>query len=228
MSVAERVLAQAEQGPARSLTEIKSDYDVLYNFWLMGLPGFGSFEQFIEHHRGDSSPKTVGNFLQSMDLYMRFAIIRQRRMREPKSYMFDPAMTLPGTLYHATGSAALEGIARHKAIMSSRKVLEVGEVIKTGEHITVVHAGLEAVYTTRCFSSDYCLARWFNECHVVFGIKEGAAPLIADKAYTLIGPEVPLRELSVVHTEDVFQDKMSEWLKANNIDIPIEPIAYVT
>ncbi len=86
---------------------------------------------------------------------------------------------------HGSGSAALEGIAKEKKILSARKVLKSFADIKTGEWVTLtsIYADdqedlqsrtLTDIYVTAGNSPylEYTLRRWFNESPIVFHINK--------------------------------------------------------
>lgn len=142
-------------------------------------------------------------------------------------------------LYHSTGSASLEGIAKHGAILSARKAVESGESVKTGEYNTYISRdgysvsggkeGLRSVYTSRILDTGYGVARWFNEHRVVFGISEERISkyLKEHKGETdirfedysgegiAIGPEVPLDVVGVIYGDRLYLDELNEWKEKN-------------
>lgn len=139
-------------------------------------------------------------------------------------------------LFHATGSAALEGIGRHGAILSARRARELGEPIKTGEYNTYIgwngfsvsggEGGLGNVYTLGSLSTSYALVRWFDEFDVVFGLSRERMERYLrdekghDKFYLSdfagegirVGPEAPLKLVETVNTEVSFVPFMKNWV----------------
>lgn len=138
-------------------------------------------------------------------------------------------------LYHATGSASLSGIAKHKAILSARRARELGEDVKTGEYNTYIgwqdysvsggREGLSSIYTSRSPHTGYSIARWFDEYHLVFGlsIERIARYLKEHKGETdirfadfagegiRIGPEAPLELVDVIYGEHIYLDDLDRW-----------------
>jgi len=142
-------------------------------------------------------------------------------------------------LYHATGSASLDGIARHGAILSANKAVALGETVKTGEYNTYIgwdeqsasggRSGLGSIYTSKDPYSGYGIARWFNEYNVVFGLsKEKIAKYLQkDKGETnirfedyagegiTIGPDAPLELVDIIYADHIYLDELNKWKEKN-------------
>jgi hypothetical protein len=75
-------------------------------------------------------------------------------------------------IFHATSSAALPGIARHRAILSARAAAMMDQAIASGEYLHNARSGqpsLESIYMSNLLDDGYSTLRWFNEFPVVFG-----------------------------------------------------------
>lgn len=138
---------------------------------------------------------------------------------------------LPANLYHATGSAALDGIQRHGALLASHKAIEKGEVIKTGEAVTQSwKPGAGNVYTEESFEEfGYATVRWFDEFKVGFGTtkdsvlkyrsgEKGKKDIwfhnLAGEGIR-IGTDLPLRFITLLTTEYEHLDKLRAWARKN-------------
>ena len=141
-------------------------------------------------------------------------------------------------LYHTTGSASLEGIAKHGALLSARRAIESEEAVKTGEQNTYIgwedHSqmggkkGLASVYTSKFPHIGYSVARWFDEYHVIFGLsRERITTYIQahnqpddrlkefPKGEVRIGPEVPLELVDSIYGEHIYLKQLLEWKEKN-------------
>lgn len=131
--------------------------------------------------------------------------------------------------WHATGSASLPGIERHKAVLSSSRAQEVGEDVMTGEHNGMGKGRLLGnIYVNQAgLSRGYSLSRWFDEYSVVIGIsKEKLAKYFQEKGEkweavdlrgegTTIGPEVPLQAVDVLYSQREYLPRLNEWAQRN-------------
>ena len=144
----------------------------------------------------------------------------------------------PG-LYHTTGSATLDGISKQKAILSAREAIKREEEVKTGEYNTYIghdnHSvsgrkqGLGDVHVSRSLHTGYTIARWFNEYPLAFGIAEERTRKhlkeIDEKSDTAfinwagegirLGPEIPLDLVDVIYCEQIYLDKLKQWVSKN-------------
>ena len=142
-------------------------------------------------------------------------------------------------LYHATGSAALDGIAEHNAILAANKAVKLGgEIVKTGEYsikpsydnFRIEDGEREYGIYNLIYASDrpiiaYAIARWFDEFHVIFGLSKdkiaeyqkehgGEIGGVVGVDFT-IGSKVPLELVDVIYGEYISLDKLKEWQEKN-------------
>lgn len=144
-------------------------------------------------------------------------------------------------LFHATGSAALPGIARQGAILSARRLTASGERIRTGEfqhtqgQVKVIGDNkqpLENVYASTYLSPDYATSGWFDEYPVVFGFDGRSVEdfLVREKGWRearLVGPnahgwlagdELPVSLVRALYTFSPFVARLAEWSRVNTPD----------
>lgn len=139
------------------------------------------------------------------------------------------------SLYHASGSAALPGIAKHNALLSAKKLTESDHTIMTGEYVGYINwngysvsggkKGLSNIYTSKSPHTGYCTFRWFDEYPVVFGISEtklrkylqdsniDTDPYLENLAGEgiTIGPSVPLYLVETLYANFVNLDSLKKW-----------------
>jgi hypothetical protein len=224
---ARRALNRAEENSSSS-AELMEDLHVLHEQWKRQVSGFNSIQEFLDQFGQEITDKGKGRFYCDVDQWMRYRVIPQRRMKPAKFDMFSSNMTRANTLYHATGSAALDGIARRGAIISSGRAQELGENIETGEHrMFAIETGLTGVNSTPWFNSDWCLARWFDEYHIVFGLDTDKVEVEREGVYTILSPEVSIDAVKLVHTEDQFKTRVQSWLMQQGLDVPVLEMAYI-
>lgn len=137
-------------------------------------------------------------------------------------------------LVHATGSAALDGIAKCKAILSAEAVHQQGGTVHTGEFVSLILAD-PAIKTPQTgdgqiFADDtgmshwgYSMLRWFDEARVTFGIskRKQRAHIQASNpfgdinkfyaGYT-IGPTAPLENVAVISAPKENEARIREWI----------------
>lgn len=138
-------------------------------------------------------------------------------------------------LTHSSGSSALEGIAKHKAILSSKEAGDRGEKIKTGEYTSFVNSDLKEgrrlgdVYANKegvpHFLVGYNFVNWFNEYYVTFGInknKQENSLIVKDEKIkdfgsegVLIGSEVPLENIDYVYCQKLYKNEVNKWVEKN-------------
>lgn len=149
----------------------------------------------------------------------------------------------PPDYSHASGSAALKGIAEEGAIVNSLELLEMGKGLKTGEksHYMSTDAvelrGLGSIYTDKGDPRPgYNTLRWFDEYHVTFGInkeRQSAYMRTTDVRYedsrdpeqlsydtimnegTLVGRRVPLDAIDYVYAWHGRKEDAEKWTKAH-------------
>jgi hypothetical protein len=141
-------------------------------------------------------------------------------------------------LYHSTGSASLESIAKYGALLSARRATELGEAVKTGEHNTYIgpedqpqmggEKGLTSVYVSTFPHIGYCVARWLDEYHVIFGLsRERTTTYIQThiqsdgrleefrRGEIRIGSEVPFGLVDICYGDYIYLDKLRAWQETN-------------
>lgn len=149
----------------------------------------------------------------------------------------------PPDYSHASGSAALLGIADEGAIVNSLELLEKGKVPETGERShylstdAEVQRGLGSIYADKGDPQQgYNTLRWFDQYHISFGInreRQNAYMRTTDVRYedsseseqlsydtimnegTLIGRRVPLSAVQYVYAWQGRKSDAEEWAKAH-------------
>lgn len=130
-------------------------------------------------------------------------------------------------LFHSTGSASLDGIGQHEALLSSTEASLGHTPLKTGEIYEAqgTRRTLGSVYAAENMHRGYSLARWFDEYHVTFGISLSAQEAFLQKKYPdrvidvtdwmnegiTIGPRVPLQHIRTVLVDFVQKGAMQTW-----------------
>jgi len=132
---------------------------------------------------------------------------------------------------HSSGSAALEGIEKSRAILSAQEVESRDMKVNTGEHVSYVNQesgtpvaggkyGLGSVYASnRGYSSGYCHINWFDEYYVAFGInKQKQADFLVKAGYK--------NELTLDDDSTPFLDMGSEGVEIGN-EVPLTAVEIV-
>jgi len=140
-------------------------------------------------------------------------------------------------IFHASGSVALSGIERQRAILSARRALENGESVITGEHVffysgsydgsvTRRKIGIGSVYMDLAPALGYSIARWFDEYWVVFGSKKEWIKRYNDEGGQevsffrwsdgiRVGDELPLNLIESVYVRHRFLPQILPWVRKN-------------
>lgn len=134
-------------------------------------------------------------------------------------------------LFHASGSAALHGLAERGALLSARKRLQESGTIVSGEYLGdqyQVNEALEEIYMSNHARDGYSTTRWFNEYPVVFGFSSvDLEQRLAEKGIkrNLIGyngdghhagDEVPLSACRAVYAPKERLAEVQAWAAAVN------------
>lgn len=134
--------------------------------------------------------------------------------------------------YHATNSAVLEGIARRKALVSSKIIVEAGEELQNGEVSGERRWFHEQVFVYDDKISDgYGHPRWFDQYEVVFGISIAKQCQYLEATYQErgiwslsegyeIGSQVPLKNLNFIAAPAAHIPKLRQWVQENCPEIP--------
>jgi hypothetical protein len=153
-------------------------------------------------------------------------------------------------LFHATGSAALDGISQHKALLSAGESEARGNPIKTGEYLHRSKDGeipvggtngLEDLYGSSLMDAGYATIRWFNEFPVVFGFRADEIEeylrsqnmrRINVKGTSgnghLLGKSTPLSFVRAIYTLRPYMESLTTWANSNLIDRPVISIEAAT
>jgi len=144
----------------------------------------------------------------------------------------EDTLTRPeADLFHPTSSAALDGIGRHRALLSAQRLHDIGEVIVSGEELKDQYDPLEeptqAVMMTNLFSGMWATKQWFDEFPVIFGFqssqmenyaaafRRSGSPHPDFHGYNAnghhVGPTVPLEPVTVAYTPARHLPELRAW-----------------
>jgi hypothetical protein len=121
------------------------------------------------------------------------------------------------TIYHATGSVALEGIGQEGAILSALAAIRLGHATRTGEQVEWLAPGqaLDAIFAAPELSMRYTLVHWFNEYPVVFGLANDRTDhLERQPDEILLHPRVPTNAITSAYTYSRFVPVLQAWMDA--------------
>ena len=146
----------------------------------------------------------------------------------------EEELTAPeADIFHATSSAALPGITHNRTILSSRRAVEAGHSITTGEYLHDQHTGNTAsddivpenVYMSNLLVTTYSTKQWFNEFPVIFGYDAVEVEDAYEQRYGYrknfrsanapgheVGDELPLEKARAVYVPADKLPEIQEWL----------------
>jgi hypothetical protein len=136
--------------------------------------------------------------------------------------------SLPEGLIHATTSAALNGIAKHGALLSRTHLTKRGDSPRSGERADV----MPRIYADNEFNfgKQYSSVEWFNEFPVqiefhdsVRQYRESFAP---DWGVSL-GDEVPIDQIKALYVPSRSLGKVEDWVNTNLLSVAIRSIELV-
>lgn len=168
----------------------------------------------------------------NMYTYVEHEVIREVNL------LTNTLKSFEADLFHATGSAALDGISQHRALLSARRSEEQGVLVKTGEYTHKDNKGqipvggtegLENIYASAKVDSGYSTIRWFDEFPVVFGFKSDEVNDYLEHQYGWrvphlkevygdghkLGNEVPISLVRAIYTQIKDLDRLRAWAKIN-------------
>ncbi len=134
--------------------------------------------------------------------------------------------------FHATTSKVLSGVERRKALVSSTKIKEDGETLKSGESLGSRFTHNQVYVDPDGIQDGYGSPAWFDEHEVVFGVdltkqvqyvkargqKMGTWSM--SEGYE-VGQEVPLENLKVISVPAAHLKEVKKWAEKNCPGVPV-------
>lgn len=185
-----------------------------------GIQTYRKKGRFVSRGQAPQEPEWVSTNTNDVeDVYVKREVIEELR--------HHGGVDIYGCGFHATTSATLDGIERRGAIVSSKTVLESGELLTNGEVLGADRYCHSHVYVyTDKISDGYGTPRWFDEYTVVFGISmEKQREYLERHRKSMgmwsrsdgceVGEDVPLENLDFIAAHSVYLGKLIPWVRKN-------------